>query len=254
MPVRLLRIAAAMALAVGLSYWLTGGWNLKYFSPPFSGTKTVSVPSMMRSSVTLEDGTRVILDAGSMLRYPKAFKGKIREVVFEGEGFFDVAHDPEKPFRVRAGDAVIQVLGTRFNVNAWKDRRRVTVAVEEGKVAFGAEKEDERNRVFLTQNQMSQIRTGGIPDAPKAADITAITGWMRDRIDFDGAPLADVLSRVELWYGVRIKLENPVIATEHVSIHIQRTSIREVLDLISMVSGLRYTMRDSEIRLAVKMD
>ena len=89
-----------------------------------------------RQSIILSDGTKITLDAGSSLKYPAEFKNDVREIFLEGEAFFEVTSNPEKPFIVNAGKGEIKVLGTKFNVRNWKETGKVILTVSEGRVSF----------------------------------------------------------------------------------------------------------------------
>jgi ferric-dicitrate binding protein FerR (iron transport regulator) len=93
---------------------------------------TLAVESSASDELTLSDGTRIRLDAGSTLRYPESFRGDGRSVFLSGEGYFEVAPDADRPFRVHLDRAVVEVLGTRFNIRAWETEQRVTVAWRKG--------------------------------------------------------------------------------------------------------------------------
>src|SRR5690606_30761590 len=94
---------------------------------------TLSTPRGGQYEIVLPDGTKVWLNAASSLHYPVAFTGKTRTVGIKGEGYFEVAPDPQKPFTVKVGDREkIEVLGTRFNVNAYPDEGRIRTTLQDG--------------------------------------------------------------------------------------------------------------------------
>lgn len=248
--VRALWIAAVLIAAVALPYLLTDGFKTLPF---LSRTATFAVAETKRAELVLSDGSRIVLDSGSELSYPKKFTGRMRDVLLKGEGYFEVAPDKEKPFVVHAGGAVIRVLGTRFDVRAWERNRRVVVAVAEGRVSFGSENCGDQEKVILTRNQESELTGNGKPDTPREADVEKILGWMHDRIEFENAPLGEVLFQVERWYGIRFTLADSSAADERVSVSIQKKSIGDVLELISMISGLEYQMKGSRVRLEAKL-
>jgi len=97
-----------------------------------------------QAKITQADGTKITLDAGSVFQYPETFDGELREVYLQGEGFFEVAADVQKPFIAHAGNAEIEVLGTQFNIRAWEHNEEIRVVVAEGLVAF--RHEDSMNR------------------------------------------------------------------------------------------------------------
>ena len=95
---------------------------------------TLTVPVGAEYNLVLSDGTKVYLNAGSELRFPVAFVGDVREVYLNGEGYFEVAKDSTKTFKVHAADMTAIVLGTSFNVKAYSDQGHAETTLEEGHV------------------------------------------------------------------------------------------------------------------------
>jgi transmembrane sensor len=135
---------------------------------------TLAVENGGRDDLTLSDGTRIRLDAGSSLKYPAEFGDEERVVFLSGEGFFEVAHNKEKPFVVHANHAIVEVLGTEFNIRAWQPEQRVTVAVAEGRVSLGTEGTTTQ-AVELNKGQMSSLPPNGPP--PRRAPLISPSTW-----------------------------------------------------------------------------
>lgn len=123
-----LNIAAAVVLLIGVFsvFHFTGDISEEY--------REITVAYGEKYIVALPDGSRVWLNAGSKLSYPKQFKGKTRQVNIEGEGFFDVTKKPEHPFIVTTNHLQVEVLGTTFNVHDYADENVASVSLETGKV------------------------------------------------------------------------------------------------------------------------
>jgi len=240
--VRRYAAAAALLIVASLAYFWTS-WDRSA-----SEFRTLAVEGGGRDELTLSDGTRIALDAGSLLRYPEVFNGDTREVFLSGEGYFGVAPDAEKPFVVHANHAVVTVLGTRFNVRAWGTEQRVTVAVAEGKVSLGSEGRVQE-AVEIVKGQGSTLPAAGQPSEPQSVDIEKHMGWMHQEAFFDGAPLHEILYQLERWYNVRFVLEDAAVAAEQLTVHIQAKSLDDVLELISALTGLDYQRTDDLIRL-----
>ena len=132
-----LKIAAVVVFALILS----SVWFFSENSPlKKSRNLELIVQDYSAREVQLPDGSLVTLNRDSKISYPKTFTSDKREVFIEGEAFFEVSPNPEKPFIIHAGDATIRVLGTSFNVNAYPENERVEVVVATGKVQFYSEK------------------------------------------------------------------------------------------------------------------
>ena len=103
----------------------------------------ISTPNQVINEYTLPDGSVVALNSNSKLVFPKQFNGDTREVTIEGEAFFDVKPNPEKPFIINAGKAQIKVVGTSFNVSAYPETETLEVVVKTGKVQVISKNIDE---------------------------------------------------------------------------------------------------------------
>ncbi|MCS2766755.1 FecR family protein [Bacteroides thetaiotaomicron] len=127
-----MRIAAIFVLAFGLSYIL-----IQTLQKENVEMQTVYVPAGQRTQVTLADGTMVWVNGKSTLTFPSQFASRTRKVELDGEAYFEVQKDPEKQFIVStAHQSAIKVLGTKFNVKAYRDSEEITTTLIEGKVHF----------------------------------------------------------------------------------------------------------------------
>jgi ferric-dicitrate binding protein FerR (iron transport regulator) len=246
-----LRYATLAVLVVVLPLLVTrwGGWFPWSIGAP--QWATIEISKGQRSQIAFSDGSTVMLDAGTTLRYPEKFKRGPREVFLEGEGFFEVVTDARKPFMVHASDALIQVLGTKFNVRAWEPDQRVQVAVSEGRVSLRAESSSEEEGVIINKGEGSMMAARGQPTEPVGINVDEQLSWMQNEIIFRDVALREVLSQVERWYDLRFKLAMPAVALEHVTIHLRRHSVEDVLELISVLSGLPYTRDGRTVQLGL---
>jgi len=246
-PVWRYAAVAALLIVSSLAYFQAQEAGTFPWSRLTVGWVTLAVESGARDEITLSDGTRIRLDAGTVLRYPEAFAGEERTVFLSGEGYFEVTSNVEKPFVVRADHAVVEVLGTRFNVRAWQAEQRVIIAVAEGKVALSSEKGPEA--VEIARGQTSTLLKTGLPSEPQSVDIDRHLGWMHQEAFFDSVPLQEILHQLERWYDVQFVLEDTVIAAEQLTVHIQTDSLDDALELISTLTDLDYQRTDHLIRL-----
>jgi ferric-dicitrate binding protein FerR (iron transport regulator) len=245
---RILRYAAVLLAATSLVYFFGKGVGIFPWGQS-SELQTLIVERGVRQSTTLSDGTIISLDAGSNLSYPKNFTGDTREVSLNGEGYFEVASNAAKPFIVHANHAVVRVLGTKFNVRAWQPDKKVTVAVSEGKVSLRSEEGAAGDVVVIVRGQASTLPESGRPSEPHPVDIDQYLGWMNNEVAFDDAPLQEILYQLERWYDVQFILSDSTLAEEHLTIHIQNKSIDDILELISVLTDLRYRHMGNIIQL-----
>lgn len=242
---RLFCYAAVLMIVVFLPYFFLRILPLIRES---SELKVVHVKNAERVRLTLADGSRVVLDAGSSLRYPEKLKEDTRAVYLHGEGYFEVTYSEERPFVVKTDEAEIRVLGTKFNVRAWKSNRRVKVVVAEGRVSLRPEEGDVDDAVVILEGQLSTLAENGRPSEPRPVDVKKHLSWMQNEMVFEDTPLFEILTQLERWYDLRFVLSDTTVGNEHITAHIQKTSVDDILELISALSGLDYERRGRTVR------
>jgi len=240
--------AAAVILIVAVFLMRDKIWNVQKTPVKYY---TVTVPSGKRTSIILSDGTKVTLDACSKLKYPAVF-GDVRDVYLEGEGFFEVTKDPDRPFRVYAGSAYVNVLGTKFNVRAWEGNPRVTVTVIEGKVLVSNNKTNSFNGVYLTMGEQSTVSTLGDVSLPVNVNAENYIKWMHNEIYFKDASLKEILSQLQRWYGYRFVIDDDIIANQTMTIHIRRANVDEVINIISSITKTEIIRTGKTIHFILK--
>jgi ferric-dicitrate binding protein FerR (iron transport regulator) len=198
--------------------------------------RSLVVAHGQQSDLTLSDGTRVKLDAGSTFQYPDDFEGRDREVTLSGEGYFEVQRDDGAAFIIHAHDALIRVLGTRFNVRAWPRSRRVEVAVVRGNVSLRGAKAAQGAGVVITGGQLGVMSAGHPPAEPRAVEVDRYLGWLKREAVFQDVPLREILFQLERWYDVRFVLEDERIASERLTAYIENRPIEQILELISTLT------------------
>ena len=189
---------------------------------------------------------QVHLSPGSRLRYPADFGAQEREVALEGEGYFRVARDPRRPFRVHTAGSVTRVLGTRFGVTA--SPAGVRVVVEEGRVAFGREAGDgAAGGVELTAGWSARLGHDGVLGAPERVDAARALAWTDGRLVFEDAPLTEVAAALERWYGVRVRVAVPGADTLRLTADLEGAGIREALEIVGVALSLEVRSEDSTV-------
>jgi len=194
-----------------------------------------------KAKYTLNDGSKIILHAGSRIKIPLSYNKINRELhLEEGEAYFEVTHDPEKPFIVRSGEAYTRVLGTKFLVQAWPDviDNNIEVVVEEGKVAFGKDQKktaSNQDEVVITRNQKGILRGEGGPRVNNITDMNWYVGWVEGRLRFEDRKLSEILPRLEHWYAVKIVTEDETIDEKKLTAEIDYSQpMMEVLKGIAL--------------------
>ena len=159
----------------------------------------LSVPKGGEYRIELEDGTKVWINSASRLRYPVVFSGDTREVYLEGEAYFEVSKDEDHPFIVRTERLDVTVLGTGFNVMAYKQDPRTEVTLVKGKVDVRRGKINEiltpsRQFVMNNENQEYEVKT---------VNVATYVDWKDGVLNFDGMPLEELGDKLGRWYEVK---------------------------------------------------
>lgn len=171
------------------------------------GFNQMIVPYGKRSYLLLSDGTKVWINSGSRLVYAPQFTGDTREVFLEGEAYFEVAKDASKPFYVRTDAFTINVLGTKFNVKAYKDDKEYTTVLVEGKVSMKVQDQFFPKDVILAPNQKLTLVKGQDDFQRSNVDETGFyTNWIYGYLEFKNANLSDVLKSIQRYYNIDIEL------------------------------------------------
>lgn len=198
------RIAAAVLVAALLTF---SGYETFFKS---KGGQMVEISSAGRilKTVTLPDGTLVSLNSDTKLSYPQNFSGKTREVSFEGEAFFEVKPDKNKPFIIHAGQAQIKVLGTSFNVSAYPQKELVEVVVETGRVQVSEQmtKTAKANELILTPGDKGTLVYSSHSLNKTTNQNPNYLAWKTRILTFKATSLTEVIGELEKVYKVDIRL------------------------------------------------
>jgi len=152
--------------------------------------------------ITLEDGSKISLNSNSTLKYPKHFGSDKREVELEGEGFFEISKDKERPFTVKTSKLTTKVLGTKFNLSAYTNSAEVSVALVEGSVAV--ELGDKSKKVTLKPTEMVSLNRTANQLKKSTFDIKEITAWQTGAINFANASFEDIATKLYNAYGITL--------------------------------------------------
>lgn len=245
-PVRTWMLGAAAAIVLSLVMVLSTqqGFLDSENTTQELQVEVVSAASGERLTFTLVDGTRVMLHAGSNLEIPTDYGASDRSVTLSGEAYFEVEHDPQRPFTVYTSGSFTRVLGTAFVVRAWSEERQ-EVIVAEGEVAFGERQYEHasRQRAHLTQNQRAVLSPQSGITMHVVDDMRWYTGWTEGRFGFQARPLAEVVDKLNLWYGGTIRLDE-----EHLGDTAITADIDYSLPLQTVLEGIAMTMELTLLR------
>ena len=247
---RRLLVAALAAAAVVIT--LIGGKGLLRRAPEWSEHATAAA---QRAVIRLRDGTQVTLAPKSRLRYPADYGRAHRELYLDGEAYFQVAPDSQRPLRVHTAASVTEDLGTAFVVRAYADQGATEVVVAEGRVTLSqadttATTAASRTRsLVLGARDLGRLDPSGVATLRRGVDVGRQLAWTRGVLAFDGTPLGDVVHTLERWYNVEIRLADSALAARRLTATFQNESIDLVLQRIALTVGLRVERADGSVIL-----
>jgi transmembrane sensor len=209
------------------------------------------------ATIQLTDGSQVVLAPASRLTIPADYGAPNRAIGLEGEAIFSVRHDATHPFRVRARGAVVEDLGTRFDVRAYQNDPAVTVAVAEGAVTLGRERSTPAGAghpapegVVLHQGEIGSLDRAGEVSSLRTPRVAGRLAWARGRLVFVARPLPEVLVEIGRWYDLDIRVPDARLASRLVTAEFSTQSVSEMIDALALAvdasitrSGQVVTMR-----------
>lgn len=233
---RLRGIVASVMLLIGMgigAYYIANtGNSINYL------TKTTS--NRNRSLITLSDGSTIGLNTRSSIRFPEKFDGESRDVYLEGEAFFDVKKDPDRPFIVHSGNIQTRVLGTSFNVRAFKGEA-LAVTVKTGKVNVISTTMDESLVLGPGDQAISQASSRLFK---RSVDVELYTAWVNRSLEFDLIPFDEVIGRLEKAYNLNIEIENNAANQCLVRGRYKNEQLINVLEGLKLVVNFEYHIKD----------
>lgn len=214
---RKVAIAAAVVLAVagggGLVWWsrVAGTGRQVASAAPLREVRTRPA---QRAQFRLTDGSRVLLAPGSVLRYDTTTFGvSTRELQLDGQAYFEVTHDPRRPFLVRTARTVTEDLGTEFVITDYSGDPATEVVVASGTVAVRSAAADSAvPATVLAPGEKVRLDIAGRATVRRSVDLGAELAWTEGRLVFVNAPVPEVVAQLERWYGIDVRLGAPQLA------------------------------------------
>lgn len=209
-----------------------------------AGLDTLVIPNGRNIALRLADGTKIWLNAGSRLVYPPVFPDSCRQVEILGEGYFEVAHDAQRPFVVEAGGVEIRVLGTSFNVSSYDNTIETTLL--EGSVELTCGEE----RVRLAADQQAVWNGAGGTFSVREVEARNYALWREGIFWFEDADLASIMGELTRWYGMTVVYRNPELRWLRFSVELERyDDIELVMNKIKLTKRVDYEIKGETIEL-----
>jgi ferric-dicitrate binding protein FerR (iron transport regulator) len=270
------KAAAIFLIGFALSWFIFKGTSGSFSET--SDYHIVSTPLGSQSTIQLPDGSRVVMNAGSQLKYPQNFNSGTRQVYLEGEAFFNIAEKRRK-FIVNTSDIAIKVYGTTFNVKAYPDEKTVETTLIEGKISVirpDEKKKRKKKELALSPNQRLVIYKGGRPEKSeiikeetKAEDKVEIpvrkdrlilsrniepeifTSWKDGHLIIESEPMKNLAVKLQRKYNVQFHFEDDSVGAVRFSGRIEDETIEQVMAAMELASPLRYRIEDRDIWIGI---
>jgi ferric-dicitrate binding protein FerR (iron transport regulator) len=247
---RRLNIIRQIAAVLFISVILSGVFSY-FFAGQSHGPvyyEEVSAAYGTRTNIELPDGSTVFLNSGSSVRFSNQLaKQHERRVELNGEAFFKVAKDTKRPFIVNVKKLEVKALGTSFNVNAYHPDSQVDVFLLEGKVAINTGTKAPGSQLVLEPEQLAHFdAVANRLSAKPVRETGKYIGWTEGKMVFIDDPIQEVMTRLENWYNVDIKLEDNRLAKYRFTGTFVNESLEEVLNTLSLTSPLGYQIEQPE--------
>ncbi|MDO6439002.1 FecR domain-containing protein [Cyclobacterium sp. 1_MG-2023] len=204
-------------------------------------------PPGVKANLSLQDGSKVILNSGSTLKYVKNFESNRRVLELSGEAYFEVAKDQSRPFSVKTGAITTTALGTSFLISSYKNEP-VDIALLTGKVAVDIDL-NEGHRVKLEKGEGLEIDLKKENVKSMSFDREKILAWTRKAIVFENVSMFEVKRVLENWYGVEIYFINRPASDLELSGKFKDQSLENVLEGLSHSARFEYSLKKDKVTL-----
>jgi ferric-dicitrate binding protein FerR (iron transport regulator) len=232
-----------------------------------------------RTKLVLPDGTQVWLNSNSKLTYSNEFNTDFREVSLEGEAWFDVAKNVQRPFIVHASSLDIKVLGTSFTIKSYPQDETIEATLLKGTIEVSRKDNPNAARVILKPNEklvfnkriVPSGRTNLAPDrivirSPSALPDIAVnsigknipdsdkveTAWMYNRLVFKGDNFKELAEKMERWYNVRITIRDSSLNNYHFGGAFASETVEEAFKALQLTTAFTYKINNNEIEIYAK--
>lgn len=241
---RLYRSAAAILIPLlAVATFMAVRYGGKYLAP--EQTVAVATASGERSTVMLPDGSKVYLNNGSTLEYGSHFGRKDRPVKLSGEAYFEVSKDEERRFTVQTPGLKVVVTGTSFNISAYEYSDCTEVSLLEGQVKVASEIDPDRTITLKPNQKVVMNNTTGLL-ALYDSDMVYETAWMQDELIFRSMSFADVVRRLEMYYGQTVEVSGNVSDKKFTG-RFMEERITDVLKMLQEHYNFTYKVRNGDI-------
>lgn len=244
---RTLYVWSARIVSVIIALLLTG-FSVYYYTMNLlvMPDMIVSVEKGQKANVVLPDGSKVWVNSDSKLSYGSRFNQKERVLSLEGEAYFEVSPDKERPFIVRTNELAVRALGTSFNVKSYEEEKSASTVLMTGKVEVRTNKDCivlSPNERIIFNKQTGRIEKSSVENAGDYIN------WKYNALTFNGETFESIVHTLERYYNTRIVFESEALKKYRFTGTPGNTSLESILQILSLTSPLSYEVKDSVILL-----
>ncbi len=238
-----------LADQTGTSVFKTANGEIVYNAENDNASKVeynqLSIPRGGYYVLTLADGTKVWLNSESSLKYPTDFIGTERIVELTGEGYFEVAHRKNQPFKVITNKQTVEVLGTHFNINAYDNEKVTTTTLLEGSVQIQKTNQPKNQPTILKPGQQALLKNGEL--LVSEADVEASIAWVNNYFIFNKEELGSIMRQLSRWYDVDV-ICPPDLEEKAFFGNISRSkNIKDVINIIEKTKDVHFKIEGRRI-------
>jgi len=202
-----------------------------------------------KSKMVLPDGTEVWLHSTTTLTYNSSITSDTREVNLQGEAYFNVTHNPSKPFIVNTNGVSIKVYGTKFNVNSNSSSNNILVSLVEGSVSMGKNGKN----VILKPGEEGRFNKLNNTIEVSKGDVYYAKSWTNDQLRFENKSLRYVCHYLSKWYSVDIEIDPEMANDQSYTFTLRNEALEEIIRIISRISPIEYSFNeDNKLTLKQK--
>ncbi|WP_340158266.1 FecR domain-containing protein [uncultured Maribacter sp.] len=212
----------------------------------------LKVPYGKTISVRLEDGSTIKLNSGSQLSYPSSFSNEsTRQVALQGEGYFEIAKNPLKPFIVKTEETYTRVYGTVFNISSYEDDEAIEVVLVEGSVGVGGKlRLQEDNLMMLKPSQkITNSKRDKNSLTIQDVDVTPYVSWVEGVMSFEEENMSQIIRKLERRFNVSIINENKTLDERHFTGAFDSEDIESILKVIKTHTNFNYVINGKTITI-----
>ena len=239
------------AAAILLPFMFLSYFTYKYFSLSTNTDQTtiiseIVVPNGSKTQFTLQDGTKIWINSGSTVQCNKDFGKKYREIKLSGEAYLEVAHKEDCPFIVSTDEIKVKVLGTKFNVNTYKENKEVRVALLEGAVEMITG--ENNDPVLLSPNDVALYSTISKQTQIMHGATDHTISWIRNNFYFDGETFEQIILTLERSFNVKINIHNTSVKDrQFAGDFVNNETIEQIFNIMSSNGKFKYKIKGNMI-------